>query len=124
MRSRVIPGSSVTIARRVPVRRLKSVDLPTFGRPTITSDGSFSPIFSRQFPDTVMYRWLSRQRLCSRAINFNYPRKSADVALAFMPASWVSPNDRSHSTASAGILAGSLRLFPIYRRSSYSAPAH
>src|SRR6266852_3883963 len=40
MRSRVIPGSLVTIDRRVPVKRLKSVDLPTFGRPTMTSDGS------------------------------------------------------------------------------------
>src|SRR6476646_3353370 len=44
MRSRVIPGSLVTIERRVPVRRLNSVDLPTLGRPTITSDGSFSVI--------------------------------------------------------------------------------
>src|SRR5438128_5258621 len=41
MRSRVMPGSFVTIERRVPVRRLNSVDLPTLGRPTITSDGSF-----------------------------------------------------------------------------------
>src|SRR5580658_4103653 len=40
MRSRVMPGSSVTMERRVPVRRLKSVDLPTLGRPTMTSDGS------------------------------------------------------------------------------------
>src|ERR1700680_2272575 len=38
MRSRVIPGSLVTIERRVPVSRLNKVDLPTFGRPTITSD--------------------------------------------------------------------------------------
>src|SRR5216684_3513388 len=44
MRSRVIPGSLVTIERRVPVSRLKIVDLPTFGRPTITTDGSFSVI--------------------------------------------------------------------------------
>jgi hypothetical protein len=44
MRSRVMPGSSVTIERRVPVRRLKSVDLPTFGRPTITMDGSLAVI--------------------------------------------------------------------------------
>ena len=36
-----MPGSSVTIERRVPVRRLNSVDLPTFGRPTMTMDGSF-----------------------------------------------------------------------------------
>ena len=44
MRSRVMPGSSVTIERRVPVRRLKSVDLPTFGRPTITMDGSLAAV--------------------------------------------------------------------------------
>ena len=36
-----MPGSSVTIARRVPVKRLNNVDLPTLGRPTITSDGKF-----------------------------------------------------------------------------------
>src|SRR5882762_1255760 len=44
MRSRVMPGSLVTMARRVPVKRLKSVDLPTLGRPTITSDGRSSGI--------------------------------------------------------------------------------
>src|SRR5580704_11979189 len=46
MRSRVMPGSLVTIARRVPVKRLKSVDLPTLGRPTMTSDGSFCDMVS------------------------------------------------------------------------------
>src|SRR3954454_11945623 len=35
-RSRVIPGMSCVSARRLPARRLKSVDLPTFGRPTMT----------------------------------------------------------------------------------------
>src|SRR6266436_1058670 len=40
MRSRVMPGSLVTMERRVPVKRLKSVDLPTLGRPRITRDGS------------------------------------------------------------------------------------
>ena len=39
MRSRVIPGSSPTIDRRVPVMRLNSVDLPTFGRPQIATSG-------------------------------------------------------------------------------------
>src|SRR5207245_6605226 len=39
MRSRVMPGSLVTMERRVPVRRLNSVDLPTLGRPTMTRDG-------------------------------------------------------------------------------------
>src|ERR1700736_6438949 len=41
MRSRVLPGSLVTIALRVPVSLLNKVALPTFGRPTITSDASF-----------------------------------------------------------------------------------
>src|SRR5580704_5729304 len=45
MRSRVIPGSSVTMERRDAVSRLKIVDLPTLGRPTITTEGSFSVIF-------------------------------------------------------------------------------
>src|SRR6267142_2512568 len=41
MRSRVMPGSLVTMERRKPVKRLKSVDLPTLGRPRITRDGSW-----------------------------------------------------------------------------------
>src|SRR5689334_15118237 len=40
MRSRVIPGSSPTIERRWPTMALNSVDLPTFGRPTMTTEGS------------------------------------------------------------------------------------
>jgi hypothetical protein len=39
-RSRVVPGMSSTIASRCPMRRLKSVDLPTLGRPTIATTGS------------------------------------------------------------------------------------
>src|SRR5277367_1416033 len=35
-----MPGSSPTIERRVRVIALKSVDLPTLGRPTITIEGS------------------------------------------------------------------------------------
>src|SRR5215472_3376042 len=49
MRSRVIPGSSVTIDRRVPVSRLNNVDLPTLGRPTITTDSNFSVIVCAAF---------------------------------------------------------------------------
>src|SRR5262249_37242122 len=40
MLSRVTPGSSSTSARRAPAYRLKSVDLPTLGRPTIATIGS------------------------------------------------------------------------------------
>src|SRR5262245_24484091 len=40
MRSRVIPGSSVTMERRCPISRLNSVDLPTFGRPKMAMSGS------------------------------------------------------------------------------------
>src|SRR5690606_1692719 len=39
MRSRVIPGWSPTIARRLWVSRLKRVDFPTLGRPTTTRMG-------------------------------------------------------------------------------------
>ena len=38
MASRVVPGASCTTARSSPTRRLKSVDLPTFGRPTIATE--------------------------------------------------------------------------------------
>src|SRR5262245_19135357 len=43
MRSRVMPGSSVTMDRRCPMIRLNRVDLPTFGRPTmaISGEGEF-----------------------------------------------------------------------------------
>src|SRR5437867_10868378 len=40
MRSRVMPGSSPTIARRWRRIALNSVDLPTLGRPTIATEGS------------------------------------------------------------------------------------
>src|SRR5713226_5653984 len=43
MRSRVVPGMSSTIAWRCPTRRLNSVDLPTFGRPTMATTGFTSP---------------------------------------------------------------------------------
>src|SRR5208337_715223 len=38
-RSRVMPGSFPTMARREPVSRLNSVDLPTLGRPTMATSG-------------------------------------------------------------------------------------
>src|SRR5664279_4725651 len=40
MRSRVMPGSSPTIERRLLVIRLKSVLFPTLGRPTMATSGS------------------------------------------------------------------------------------
>src|ERR1700680_4452409 len=55
MRSRVIPGSLVTIERREAVSRLKIVDLPTLGRPTITTDGNFSVIFFCRWGHTDPY---------------------------------------------------------------------
>src|SRR6185437_8281975 len=42
MRSRVMPGSSPTMERRLPRIALKRVDFPTFGRPTMTTAGSGS----------------------------------------------------------------------------------
>ena len=37
LRSRVTPGVSCTTAARVPLSRFTSVDLPTFGKPTIAT---------------------------------------------------------------------------------------
>src|SRR5439155_9115334 len=39
MRSRVTPGVARTSAFRLPISRLKSVDLPTLGRPTMATTG-------------------------------------------------------------------------------------
>ena len=47
LRSRVTPGVSCTTAARVPVSRLTSVDLPTFGKPTIATVPT-SPFSSRR----------------------------------------------------------------------------
>src|SRR6266850_7278463 len=47
MRSRVVPGRSSTMAMRSPTRRLKRVDLPTFGRPTIATSGRVMPALRR-----------------------------------------------------------------------------
>src|SRR5260370_1146454 len=41
MASRVVPGSSWTTLRSSPTSRLKRVDLPTLGRPTIAIENSF-----------------------------------------------------------------------------------
>ena len=38
--SRVTPGVSLTMAWRLPTRRLNNVLLPTFGRPAMTTVGS------------------------------------------------------------------------------------
>ena len=45
MRSLVVPGTGVTMARRLRVSRLKSVDFPTLGRPTSTTAGGGLGIF-------------------------------------------------------------------------------
>ena len=45
MRSRVMPGSSPTMARRPPVMRLNKVDFPTLGRPTITTVVKFVTLY-------------------------------------------------------------------------------
>src|SRR5947209_3411043 len=54
-RSRVTPGTWSTNARRLPTRRLNSVDLPTFGRPTMATvklmaKGSalWTPLYARR----------------------------------------------------------------------------
>src|SRR5580698_1890918 len=106
MRSRVIPGSFVTIDRRVPVSRLKSVDFPTLGRPTITIDGRASAaaclVFSIQ--DFVRYhvpaqfetirgasRHLARRRDFAHCVNLDFSR-AAHFARRTMPKKVVPQN--------------------------------
>src|SRR4029077_20150287 len=60
MRSRVIPGSSPTIERRDRRMALNRVDLPTFGRPTITTEG-------RVGTDTTMIAHRGGERMFSLA---------------------------------------------------------
>src|SRR5436189_5645454 len=50
MRSRVIPGVSVTMERLWLIKRLKSVDLPTCGRPTIAMSGNEDDMKSFSLP--------------------------------------------------------------------------
>src|SRR5271155_4713875 len=93
MRSRVMPGSLVTIERRVPVRRLNSVDLPTLGRPTITIDGSLE----------VIERRAARQAnysIISRAIDvYVQPRPTAFCIAIFEPDANFFCNDRVYGKA-------------------------
>ena len=44
MASLVVPGMSCTMARSSPIRRLKRVDLPTLGRPTMATEIGFEPL--------------------------------------------------------------------------------
>ena len=53
--SRVVPGIDVTIARRVPVKRLNRVDLPTLGRPTKTTERSPSRFRVLSAPFVFMF---------------------------------------------------------------------
>src|ERR1700689_411305 len=78
MRSRVMPGSLVTMERRVPVRRLNSVDVPTLGRPTITMEGSLEVI------SVAQHAWeastVSRQReFPARALSHRRHQHSSRV---------------------------------------------
>src|ERR1039458_4477714 len=73
MRSRVMPGSSPTMERREPVRRLKSVDLPTLGRPQMAINGK---ILVARFEVLGLAReiWVASCSARSQA------RRSAEVA--------------------------------------------
>src|SRR5580698_10348676 len=65
MRSRVIPGSSPTIDRRLAVNRLKSVLLPTLGRPTIATRGSFA---APAFTGTTDLRYVGKGNSSSETV--------------------------------------------------------
>src|SRR5687768_7694440 len=69
-----MPGSSWTIASRLRVRRLKSVDLPTLGRPTMTTIGVIEClVFS------VQCLMKSRTRPC-RSLNTEHSTFNIEIA--------------------------------------------
>src|SRR5580698_5586829 len=63
MRSRVMPGSSPTMERRLWVKRLNSVDLPTLGRPTMATRGNVS---APGRADTTDLRYVGKTSLRSK----------------------------------------------------------
>src|SRR5690348_15774566 len=85
MRSRVMPGSSPTMERRLLVSRLNSVDLPTFGRPTMATSGKFSAparagITDRRYVGKMFLRLLTRDwDLAGRFALVPDPRYSVGV---------------------------------------------
>src|SRR5437868_7381673 len=80
MRSRVMPGSSPTIDRRSPIRRLNKVDLPTLGRPTIATSGS--PLFCRRF---ILIKWQNARNSESAIITHqeSYPERTSRGVFRF-----------------------------------------
>src|SRR5579863_6186623 len=80
MRSRVIPGSSPTIDRRLAVNRLNSVLLPTLGRPTIATSGSFA---APAFTGTTDLRYVGKGGSSSETVEDAPPLQ---CTVRFMPA--------------------------------------
>ena len=63
-RSRVVPGRSDTMAARPPTIRLNSVDLPTFGRPTIATVGMLT---RPPAPASASVKWWEKRSSASAA---------------------------------------------------------
>src|SRR6202790_2381420 len=123
-RSRVIPGSSPTMARRDPTIRLNSVDFPTLGRPTMamvgtpTVAGALIELELIRVKVSTMITWGQPRAAvptCA-AIGFDsYYRDS--VAPIPQPASAAAPSVRKHEVslyqffAPGGVLS---RTHPAY----------
>ena len=70
MRSLVTPGVSLTIAIRSPASMLKSVDFPTFGRPTMATIGLLTSSSYRCFLSwRRMQNRMSETRLCTMRLH-------------------------------------------------------
>src|ERR1035437_3651895 len=99
MRSRVMPGSSPTMERRLWGSRLKKEDLPTLGRPTKATSGSAS---APAFLGTTDLRYVGKTCLQS-----GLRAQGRDFSSADMPQNGLSCVTRLTSLPS-GV---SLRLF-------------
>src|ERR1700757_884320 len=106
-----MPGSLPTIARREPTRRLNSVDLPTSGRPTMASRGTFASWRVGACPDLSEKTRASPLELDFAIVTFSLscclaPARSAQEQTDRLPGRAVARRCLSHGTAAAATRAG------------------
>src|SRR5205823_15040 len=104
MRSRVMPGSSPTMERREPTIRLKSVDLPTLGRPTIARVGC---LFLRDFAKSSFYQCeCERVREIAVSEDSLLRRSAMRTNLYYIGLSGIAASQMSSFSQSAGFATG------------------
>src|SRR5690349_21610411 len=77
-----MPGSSPTMARREPTILLKSVDLPTLGRPTMAMVGIFSSALPLIELDLILVKvWAKAVTAASNVLHSGPSSRTAEAAV-------------------------------------------